>query len=244
MKFLTRARKELKVGFSSALQVTGIRKVEEDADFIASNARLDPVKQTVTVLLAQLRLFCTMIQRVADASGRVHAKLQASGGPDTQILSLTESLVRQQLANDCIAPLQEFLTRFQLLERLRAKRRRNRQLAASTKGAESDLRKDKYANYHAAFVAGADSLVATGEELLAYVFNFHYYHFVQYQAALARNIETMEGNLAQSSLAQPATPLPSSQTSAYDMPASGFGAAPPGYAPGGLDPYAAWPDDA
>jgi hypothetical protein len=185
-----------------------------------------------------------MIQRAADASGRVNAKLQRSGGPDTQVVSLTESLVGQQLANDCIAPLEGFLARLRVLERLRAKRRRNRLLAASTKGAESTLRQQKYANYHAAFLSGADGLVARAPAVLEFVFNFHYYHVVQYQAALARNIETMEGLLSQPAPAQLAAPSADPQTSAYDMPPSGFGATPPGFAPSGCDPDVPFTDNA
>jgi hypothetical protein len=76
INFLTSARKELKVGISSALQATGIGKDDEGADFIASNTCLSPMPQTVTGLLAQLQVLCTMGLRVAKASSRVHAKLR------------------------------------------------------------------------------------------------------------------------------------------------------------------------
>jgi hypothetical protein len=225
MRFLSKARKELKVGLSSALHVTGLRKDEEDPDFLARDATLREWTTCASTLLTDIRAFCAEVGKVGAASNLIHTKLKQPEAPDTQILGITASLVQDQLATGCIRPLEEFLSHTVLFEKLRAKRSRNRRLAASSSGDEGTRRTTKYRTYHAAFIQGVDALAAKALTIFQAVFHAHYYYAAQFGAAVIANLERIGvGAGFAAGFPQAACPQPPRAAFAPEIPAGGFGA--------------------
>jgi hypothetical protein len=225
MKFFSKARKELKVGLSSALHLTGLRNDEEDADFLARAATLRQWQTYASTLLANIRAFCAAVDKVGATSNVIHTKLKPPDVPDTQILGITASLAQDQLATGCVRPLEEFLSRTALFEKLRAKRRRNRRLAASSSGGEAARRADKYQTYHTAFVRGVDALAAKAPAVFQAIFHAHYYYTVQFGAAVVANLDTIG---AGAGFAAGLTQAPRAPV-APEMPAREFRATPPAF---------------
>jgi hypothetical protein len=218
MKFLNRARKELKVGLSSAMSAVGIKKDEEYPEVRSREASLQDMMRDAGALFQQIQLFITQIEQVSAASTIIQTKLAGSIGPAAQIGSLTANLVGTQLGPGCLAVLTGFLDRAKLTETVGRKRRRNRQLAASTSGAEQQARLEKFQRYHMTFMTATESLTTLFATVITRVFQAHMSYSMQFGIAVNADIGRLAGELSGSRVA-PSSDNPYVPPPGYEPPA-------------------------
>jgi hypothetical protein len=186
MKLLGKLKKDAKVGFSSALHVVGLKKDEEDPDFLARDQTIKGLSAAISALLPQFQALGAALHKVATPSDTIHARLVSGDYSSLALVPLTVSLTNDQLQVNCVHPLESFQARLATLDRVRKKRGRNRVLAASASGDEQRRRREKYERFHTAFLRGADLLTAKWPALLAQVFGAEFHYLVQYGVTVKR----------------------------------------------------------
>jgi hypothetical protein len=182
MRFLGRLTKEASVGFSAALNATGLSKHPEDPDFLAHDASLSLFSSSIESVLLQLQSFSTHIQAAATASDIIQSKLGPDSVPSSRVLDLTTALTTAQLPSRVLEPLLAFQQRIDALVRIRRKRERNRKLSALER--TPGPRTAKYERYHAAFLRGVDALAVQHAVLLPQVFVAHFQLLFEYGNAI------------------------------------------------------------
>jgi hypothetical protein len=183
-----KAKKEATIVGSSALKAAGILKDPEDSVFLQQDAILASLRTSAATLRDLLQSFASDVQSISDSSNLLRENLKDPQMPATQITEITSAFIVDQLTEKCIKPVKTFLERVDMVETLKTKRHRNRELMQRGSEAEVPRRTQKYQQFHASFIAGVDSLASKHPVLVAQVFAYQQYFEKEYVIALKANL--------------------------------------------------------
>jgi hypothetical protein len=175
MKFFDKVKKEVKVGYGTTLQAIGIKKAEENPDFLARDQTLRTISTAASNLLSQFETFAGALKNIGVATDTILSKLYVG----VTIPPVVEGVTADQFTVNCIRPLQAFQERLVLLEAVKKKRHRNELLVGSTSGEEQARRREKYDALHRAFLRGVDIVAANWPILVGVIFGAEYVCLVQ-----------------------------------------------------------------
>jgi hypothetical protein len=90
----------------------GIKKSEEEPDFIARDQRLQEIFCATNSVLSEFNSIANSIKNVSVASETIASRLASPAPSDNTVLTLAEALTGDQLPTNCVRPLQEYQQRF------------------------------------------------------------------------------------------------------------------------------------
>jgi hypothetical protein len=187
-RLVSKAVKELKIGFRESLRITGIRDDTDDPDYTTRVTVLDGIEAQLTNLLQRLTTYSTDIQNAALESDSAYNLLKDVEAPPGVVVALTVAHVQEQLSVRCLVPLTEFTSRIRALRRVQWKRIRNRDLLASLEGPEKEARETKYLRYHTAFVMGVDWIAEKAPRIFQQSLAQEQFCLREYGKALKQNL--------------------------------------------------------
>jgi hypothetical protein len=192
LRILSKAKKEILIGWSTTLKAAGLRDSEEDADFLERSAALDRLRDATFNFQQSIIDYCGHLQIMSERSETIENAFRQADTPHTQIGRITKFHVQSQLIENCVKPLQALLDRIDRAAQIQTKRYRNRELYISSDGFEKADRLEKYERYHVLFIRAADAILELAKPLFAQVWACEEYFFLGYLQEVRENIRQTE----------------------------------------------------
>jgi hypothetical protein len=182
-----KAKKEATILSSTAQKAIGVKKDVEDPDFLERETKLSQIESSAKTLLQLLEQLAGQFTAIGRASETAREALKDPDAPKVPMVQITATFVESQLTEQCIQPVRDFSEHMQVLQQIKRKRHRNRELMQSG-GSDEARRTEKYNKYHSAFVRGVDLLGQKHVTLMAVVFARQSYFMREYAYTVRSNV--------------------------------------------------------